>query len=332
MLRTFPAPARAALALAGGALALLGISCTNGRVNGSFLASGHIEATEVRLATKIPGRLIALEVQEGDRVAEGQEIGRIDTVDIGLTLDTARAERDQTGAELALMIEGPRKEDIAEAEAQVGLLQADLDGAQRELDRMQGLLDAGSGTTKSRDDARTRRDVASGSLDVARERLLRLRAGSRKQEIERARARFAAAAARIAQLEQQIADARITSPVAGSVTQKVVERGELLAAGAVVAVLTDLERPWLTIYVPEPELGRLRLGQSVNVDTDDGQTRAGKVTFVASRAEFTTKNVQTRDERVKLVFKVKIGLENADGLFKPGMPAEARLADAGAGR
>jgi HlyD family secretion protein len=90
-------------------------------------------------------------------------------------------------------------------------------------------------------------------------------------------------------------------------------------------VVTDLADAWLTVYVTEPDLGRLRLGQHAEVRTDDGQTRGGTLSFIASQAEFTPKNVQTRDERVKLVYKVKVGLDNADGLFKPGMPAEARL-------
>jgi HlyD family secretion protein len=97
-------------------------------------------------------------------------------------------------------------------------------------------------------------------------------------------------------------------------------------------VITDLAEPWLTVYVPELDLGRLRIGQEAQVRTDDGQARRGRVTFIASKAEFTPKNVQTRDERVKLVYKLKIGLENQDGLFKPGMPAEARLEPAGDAR
>jgi HlyD family secretion protein len=190
---------------------------------------------------------------------------------------------------------------------------------------MEKLLASGSGTDKSRDDARTRRDVAAAGLQAARERLRKLRAGSRPEEIEAAAARVAAADARIAQLRQQIADAVVASPVDGVVTEKLVEKGELVTPGAGLAVVTELARPWLTVYLPEPDLGRIRLGQEAEVLTDSGQTRTGRVTFVSPQAEFTPKNVQTPDERAKLVYKVKIGLENPDGLFKPGMPAEARL-------
>jgi HlyD family secretion protein len=195
---------------------------------------------------------------------------------------------------------------------------------------MEGLLASGSGTAKARDDARARRDAAAASVQAARERLRRLKAGSRVEEIDAARARVAGADARIAQLEQQLRDAVIASPVDGVVTEKLAEKGELAAPGTAVAVVSDLARPWLTVYVPEPDLGRLRVGQEAEVRTDDGQVRKGRIAAVASKAEFTPKNVQTRDERVKLVYKLKIGLPNEDGLFKAGMPAEARIVPAGA--
>ena len=290
-----------------------------------IVASGHVEATDVRISTKIGGRLLLFEVREGDRTTPGQELARIDSTDVGLALDGAKADRGQAEAELRLRVAGSRKEDVAGAEAQVAQARADLDGAQRDLDRLEGLLDAGSGTTKSRDDALTRRDVSNAKIDAARETLQKLRAGSRSEEIDAARARLAAADARIAQLEQQLKDAVTASPLAGIVTEKIAEQGELLPAGAPLCVITDLDDAWLTVYVGEPDLGRIRLGQEAEVVTDDGQTRMGKVTFIASKAEFTPKNVQTRDERVKLVYKVKVGLANQDGLFKPGMPAEARL-------
>jgi HlyD family secretion protein len=171
--------------------------------------------------------------------------------------------------------------------------------------------------------------VGQGALDAARERLKRLEAGFRREEKDAARARLDGADARIAQLEQQLRDATIASPVAGVVTGKLAEKGELAARGTGIVVVTDLPSAWLNAYVAAPELARLRLGQEAEVVTDDGQLRRGRVSFVSSRAEFTPKNVQTRDERVKLVYRIKVALENGDGLFKPGMPATARLQPAG---
>jgi len=113
-------------------------------------------------------------------------------------------------------------------------------------------------------------------------------------------------------------------------SERLAEPGELVAPGTGLAVLIELDRPWLTVYVAEPELGRIRLGQPVEVVTDGGESRQGRLSYISSKAEFTPKNVQTRDERVKLVYRVEVELDNEDGLFKPGMPAEARLG-AGAG-
>jgi len=307
-------------------LALVLIACGKDEQDPNRLAaSGHVEATDVRISTKVGGRLEQFSIQEGDAIAAGQLLARMETIDTELAIAQARAERDATGANLALRVAGPTREEIGQAQAAVERAQADLSGAQKDLERMQGLLDRGSGTTKARDDARTRRDIAAATLEGQREALRRLKIGTRREEIDASRARVAAADASIAQLEQRIKDSTITSPLAGVVTEKLAEPGELLQAGAPLCVITDLARAWVTVFVPGPDLARLRLGQAATVVTDDGQTRQGRITFIASEAEFTPKNVQTRDERVKLVYEVKVSLDNRDGLFKPGMPAEAQL-------
>ncbi len=296
MMRTVAAAGAAALAVAVAA-------CGGRHEKSSILASGHVEATDVRISTKVAGRLERMSVEEGDVVTQGQELAGIDTTDLDLALRQLEAARRQAAAELQLRVAGPRKEDVAEAAAQVKGLESDLDGAQRDLERMQGLLDRGAGTDKGRDDAKVRRDTIAQRLEAARQALARLHAGTRPEEIEAARAHVADADARIAQIAQQVEDARVKSPVAGVVTEKIAEPGELLQVGSGLCVVTDLAEAWLTIYVPEPDLGRIRVGQTAEVGTDGGETRAGKVTFMASQAEFTPKNVQTRDERVKLVYQ-----------------------------
>ncbi len=328
-------PGRAPRAIAArlvlpGLLAVAVAGCGARRDANVVLVAGHVEATDVQVATKVGGRVALLEAQEGDRVASGARIALIDTVDLALAWRAARAERDLADANLRLRLAGSRREDVAEAAAAVAKAESDFATAEKDLARFQGLQDAGSGTERSLDDARNRRESAAAALEAGRQRLRRLRAGFRVEEVDAARAQAAAAAARVAQLDQQLADAVIVSPIAGTITARPVERGELLGPGAVVAVVTDLEHAWLTAWVPEPDLGRLRLGQEADVFTDGGERRTGRLTFVASQAEFTPKNVQTRDERVKLVYKVKISLDNGDGLFKPGMPAEARLHTAAA--
>jgi HlyD family secretion protein len=307
------------------AAALTAPACTRHDEGQAIRASGHVEATEVRLSTKVAGTIQSFPGREGDRLAADQEVAHIDPTDVKLALAGARAERAQAAAELELRRAGSRVEDIKEGEAQLQRAEAEAEGAVRDLERMEGLLASGSGTPKSRDDARARRDMAQAGVSAARERLARLKAGFRREEVEAARARVEAADARVAQLDQQLADTVVRSPLAGVLTEKLTEPGELAARGTALAVVTDIERPWLTIYVPEPALDKIQVGQSVEVTTDGGQHRTGRVTFISTQAEFTPKNVQTADERAKLVYRVKVGLENPDGLFKPGMPAEARL-------
>jgi len=312
-------------ALTAAFLSLAVAACGRSGRDGRVVASGHIEANDVRIATKVRGRLLERPVDEGDAVTVGQLLGLVDTVDAELALREVQAQREQADAQLRLRIAGSRREDIAERAARVDAAAADLAGAQKELARQETLVTEGVTTAQTRDDALTRRDALAAQLESAKQSLARAKAGSRGQDIEAARAARDAIDARIAQLRQAISDARIVSPVAGRVTEKIAEVGELLAAGAPILVVTDMARPWLTVYVAEPDLGKIKLGAEADVVTDGGETRRGKVTFIASTAEFTPKNVQTRDERVKLVYRVKIGLENADGLFKPGMPAQARL-------
>ncbi len=306
-------------------LVLAGPGCGHRKDPSVIPASGQIEATEVRLSTKVGGVLLDFPETEGDPVRAGQVVARVDTTDVALQLAAARADREQAEADLDLREAGSRPEEIAQAQAQVERARADLDGADRDLARMQALLESGSGTAKSRDDARTRRDIASAALDQAREQLRQRKNGSRPQEIEGSRARLHGAEARIAQLAQQIRDAALASPIDGVITEKLAERGELLAPGTAVCVITDLAHPWLTAYVSEPDLARIRLGQEAEVLAGSGVARTGRIGYISPQAEFTPKNVQTREERTRLVFKIKIELDNRDGLFKPGMPAEARL-------
>lgn len=313
-----------ALAAASSCLVAAG-GCRGSGDRSRIVASGHVEATEVRLSAKVGGRVEALEIEEGDIVEAGRIVARFEVVDLRLRLEQARAERDLALSEWRLRLEGPREEEIAEARANLSGAAADLDAAERDLARMEALLTRGSGTEKARDDAKVRRDLASSRVDAAREVLRRLERGSRKEEIAAARARLAAAEARVAQIEQNLEDSTVRSPVGGTVTEKFVERGEIVPAGAPLAVVSDLEHAWVSVYVGGPDLPRLSLGQRARVVADDGHEGAGTVRFIASDAEFTPKNVQTRDERAKLVYEVKVFLENREGVFKPGMPTDVEV-------
>ncbi len=139
------------------------------------------------------------------------------------------------------------------------------------------------------------------------------------------RARVAALEAQIDALEKNRDDALVRSPVAGTVTATLVDAGEIVPPRAPLVVVTDLARPWANVYVDEPVVPRLRLGQSIVVVTDAGHRLQGTITFISPRAEFTPRNVQTADERSRLVYRVKVTVDNPDGILKSGMPVEAEL-------
>ena len=302
--------------------------------------SGQVEATDVQVAAQVAGRLLELRVAEGDRVAAAQIIARLDTADAELALVRARAERDQVDAQLRLLRAGARVEDVRQADAQlataqsdVGAAEAELASAQADVERFDALLASNSGSRKQRDDAVTRRDVAKtrvqGAQDrvrAARENLGRLRAGSRREDIDGARARVAAADAQIATWQKAIADATVAAPLAGIVTEKLADLGELIQPRAPLVVITDLDHAWANVFVDEPAVPRLRLGQPATVFTDAGGAGLpGTVSYISAKAEFTPRNVQTAEDRSKLVYRVKVAVDNKNGVLKAGMPVEAEI-------
>ncbi len=205
--------------------------------------------------------------------------------------------------------------------------------AQTDLERYESLLRANAGSQKARDDAKARRDVAEQHVNAAKERArsaretaARVRAGARREEIDAAKARLAAVDAQIATLQKAQHDATVTSPVGGIVTEKLVNEGELVAPRSPLVVVTDLDDAWGEVFVDEPTVPRLTLGQSATLYTDAGGAGIqGKVTYISPRAEFTPRNVQTAEERSKLVYRIKVSADNRNGVLKPGMPVEAEL-------
>lgn len=321
------------------ASALVGIAACRSGDDGVARASGYVEATEVRVAAEVGGRVTEMRAEEGTRVAAGDVLARLDTSDLELALRRAEAERDGAAAQLSLVRAGARPEDVRQATAQadsaradVAALEAELKAATEDLQRFEALLKANAGSRKQRDDAATRLAVASSRLTAARERVraadeaaARLRAGSRRQEIATADARLAGAEAQIASIRENIADATVKAPVSGTITSKLVDLGEMVAPRTPVAVISDLEHAWANVYVGEPLVPTLRLGQPATLVTDAGQRLGGTITYISPRAEFTPRNVQTAEERSKLVYRIKVSVDNKEGILKPGMPVEAEL-------
>ena len=320
---------------------LITAACANDTPDNTLRVSGHVEATEVHVAAEVGGRILELRVDEGARLNRGDVIAQLDTRDTALQIQRGRADREGAVAQLRLLEAGSRVEDIRQAEAQVDggeadamAIQADLKSAQLDFDRFEALLKANAGSQKQRDDAKARVDVtrerlrsAEERVRAARETVARLKQGARPEEISAARARVASADAQIAVLEKALADAQIVAPVAGVVTQKLVDAGEIVMRGTPLVVVTDLDNAWANLFVPEPMVPRVKLGQAARVVTDaGGEGLSGKVTFISPKAEFTPRNVQTAEERSKLVYRIKVTVDNRAGVLKPGMPVDAELA------
>jgi len=321
------------------AAVLAAAACHRGDPNAPTRASGYVEATEVRVAPEVGGRVMELRVAEGDKVSAGDLIATLDTADTQIAIRRGQADRDQAVAQLRLLQAGARQEDIRQARAQAESAEAEARAAESELasatadlQRFEALLQVNAGSRKQRDDAATRRDVAAARVNAARqmgraaaEALARLRAGARPEEIAAARARVAAADAQIAALEKAVNDATVRAPTAGIVTSKLIDAGELVAARTALVVVTDLDHAWANVYVDEPLVPLLKLGQKVALVTDAGQRLDGAITFISPKAEFTPRNVQTADERSKLVYRIKVTADNREGVLKPGMPVEAEI-------
>jgi HlyD family secretion protein len=178
-----------------------------------------------------------------------------------------------------------------------------------------------------RDVARQRVRAGEERVRAADETLVRLRAGARREEIDAARARVAGVDAQIATLDKAARDAIVKSPLAGVVTQKLADQGELIAPRSPLVVVADLDTVWANVYVDEPLVPRVTLGQPATLYTDAGGAGIeGKVTFISPKAEFTPRNVQTAEERSKLVYRIKVTVDNRAGVLKQGMPVEAAIA------
>lgn len=321
-------------------LLLLSIGCEKEAPTDRIRVSGHVEATETRLAAEAGGRILSLTVKEGDRVERGQVILTLDTRDTELAINRAKAEQAAAEAQLRLVQAGARVEDIRQAEAQVETARADvaaarveLNSAQQDFERFDTLLTNNSGSQKQRDDAAARRDLArdrvtsaESRVKTAEEVVAKLRAGARPEEIDAARARVGTVIAQIAALEKGLHDATLSAPIAGVVTEKLVEVGEVIPPRTPAVVVVDLDHAWADVFVPEPTVPQIKIGQPATVFTDAGGSGlAGTIAFISPKAEFTPRNVQTADERSKLVYRVRINVDNKNGVLKQGMPVEAEI-------
>jgi len=304
----------------------------DGEAQGEIVASGTVEATEGRLGFQSPGRIAAIVVREGDRVRSGDELAVLDTTEARARRDQAEAQVEAARATLDELEGGFRPEEIAQARAARDATAEQREDARRALDRTKSLFDGGTVSREAYEKAQTAYDVASSRHEQAEEQLRLLESGPRPERIEAQRAQLRLAEAGLRASEAAMANMTLRAPFDGTVSVRHREPGEVVAAGSPVLTIMNPDDRWVRIYVREDRVGAVSVGMPARITADShpGRTYEGEVAFVASEAEFTPKSVQTAEERVKLVYAVKVRvLGDADLDLKPGMPADVRLRPAG---
>ena len=265
--------------------------------------SGMMEAKEIAVSALGNGTILQIFFDEGDRVQQGETIAVLDTISLVLQRKGLEAQL----SELEATLNGVRLS-VATADEQVKL-------ARLTADRTKALLESGSATQQVYDETQTRKQVAELSLKQIQNQFDQLSA--RREQILSA----------LEQLEKSLRDAVILAPSTGIVTQKVHESGEVARYGERILTLANLDTMWLKIYLKEQVLPRVSLGAKaiIRVDATGEKTLPGIVRWISSEAEFTPKNVETRESRTSLVYAVKIDVPNPEGILKIGMPAEAEI-------
>ena len=309
MKRRGPILALAAVLAAGGAAAWW-FAASRGEK--PLVLSGAIEARDVEVGSLYGGRVAKVLVEEGSTVAAGQPIIQFETDLIDLQIQQQRARAEQARASLAKTLAGPRTEQIASARAQA-------ENTERERLRQKALLEEGIIGKDAYDAAET-------AARTAREAFLELDRGNRPEDIAAARATLQAEEKQLAYLERQRAEALVRAPAAGVIESMDLRPGDLVGANQPVARMLEPSQIWVRVYVPEPQLGRVRIGQkaALTVDTYPKREFPGRVVEIRTQSEYTPRNVQTLDQRMDQVFGVKVAIDPTQEL-KPGMAATVRL-------
>lgn len=287
-------------------LVLLAASCVEG--NKAYDASGVFESTEVTVSAEGNGKILSLDLQEGDRLEAGQIVGCIDTVQLHLSEIQLEASRRAVGS---------GRLDISR---QIAALESQIGKQRQELDRFTKLEKAGASNRKQVEDIQAQIETLERQLAAQEESL-----NSSNRNVS---GQADALEAQIEQIRDRIRKCVITSPVAGTVLAKYSEAGEFAALGRALFKVADIDNIRLRAYITADQLTALKLGQQVRVFADQGSSGrkeyAGTLIWISDKAEFTPKTIQTRDERANLVYAVKIAVEN-DGLIKLGMYGDIKF-------
>lgn len=292
-----------------------------------LVLSGNIEAHESLVSFKVQGRIVELPVEEGQPVQAGALLAQLDNDDYKqrVLIDEANVRVRQSN--LALTLAGTREQEIKAAQQTMLDAQADMQQKMLDYDRAQRLFKEGVVSAQDRDLADTALKRSRATFQAAQQKYNEALEGSRKEDIAIAQANLKQASANLGMSQVNLDYTVLRAPTTGVITVRQAELGEVVVPGTPVVTLADLDHIWLRAYIAETDLGRIRWGQDTTITTDTypGKQYHGRISFIASDAEFTPKSVQTYKERVTLVYRIKIDIDNAGHELKPGMPVDAHI-------
>lgn len=303
-------------------------NCKSDRTNSTSLeVSGLIEAIDTEIRAQVQGEIKEVFVQEGQLVRKGDVLCHLDNEKLNIQLNQLLASLEGAQAKLALFKKGTKKELIAVAKNQLEAAEKELELARKNQQRMKDLLGEGAVPETQKEQADLRLKAAFEKHESAGENYQLAFRGREKEEIEMVEAEIKNLRAREQFLARQIQDTKIISPITGYIEIRHIEVGELALPGTILFSLIDLNRTYVKAYVPEKYLGKVRIGDYVEVTCDSfpDEIYKGKVDYISDQAEFAPKNVQTKEERLKLVFMIKSYLKNNERFLKPGMPVDVRI-------
>lgn len=312
------------LALVGALGAYFYLRHSHGAASGLLEVSGNFEVTEVELSFRLPGWVEQRPVDEGMIVHKGDLIAALDDTELKQEVALRQAALANAEAALAQLLAGSRPEEITQAKAAVDAAKADMERLKIDNERLKELYGRGVAGVQEYDNARFLYDAAAAKLKQAEDTYTLVVKGPRDELKDQARARVEQDRQALKQAQTHLGFTRLDCPLDGVVLSKNTEAGEYVAAGTPIVTVGDLKDIWLRAYVDETDM-QVKLGQRATITTDayPGEKFIGRITFISSQAEFTPKNVQTKKERVKLVYRIKISVDNASLKLKPGMPADA---------
>lgn len=297
----------------------------SGNNHGIIYVSGNIETTDAQASFKLAGRVEKRMVSEGETIEKGLLVATLDANEFEQEVAIRGADLEFAQAVLAELEAGSRLQEVAAAKATFDRAKSEMQQQKRDYERQKELYEKNVISEQEYEKAQTGFEVTSARLKEAKEQFKLVEEGPRQERIQQARAKVSQATQALKLAEIRLGYAELRSPLSGVVVSEHIEAGEYVVPGTAIVTIADLKDVWLRAYINETDLGRVKLGQEVEVSTDSYPDKKYKavISFIASQAEFTPKTVQTNEQRVKLVYRIKINIDNADMELKPGMPADA---------